>query len=98
MAKAKIDKELLLRVAANARLNLAEPEIKKFLPQMQAILDAFSMLDEIPDLKEEPSFQPIQLKNVFREDKAEKCLSQEQALSNTKHSKRGYFLGPKVVE
>ncbi|MDD5163695.1 MAG: Asp-tRNA(Asn)/Glu-tRNA(Gln) amidotransferase subunit GatC [Candidatus ainarchaeum sp.] len=98
MAKTNVDKELLLKVATNARLNLTEAEIKKFLPQMQDILGAFSKLDELRDLKEEPSFQPIQLKNVFREDKAGKCLSQEEALSNTKHSKRGYFLGPKVSE
>ena len=98
MAKVKVDRELLLSVAKNARLNLTEAEIKKFLPQMQAILDAFSKLDEIVDLKEEPSFQPIQLKNIFREDKVGKCLSQEEALSNTKHEKQGYFKGPKVVE
>lgn len=98
MAKVKIEKELLLGVAKNARLNLTESEIKKFLPQMQAILDAFSKLDEITDLKEEPSFQPIQLKNACREDNIGKCLSQEEALSNTRHEKQGYFRGPKVVE
>ncbi|MDD5148160.1 MAG: Asp-tRNA(Asn)/Glu-tRNA(Gln) amidotransferase subunit GatC [Candidatus ainarchaeum sp.] len=98
MAGIKVDKDLLQRVAANARLNLTDAEIKKFLPQMHDILDAFSRLDEPADLNEEPSFQPVPLKNVFRGDKAGKCLSQEEALSNTKHSKNGYFKGPKVVE
>lgn len=97
MPKIKIDKELLLKVAANARLNLTEAEVKKFLPQMQGILGAFSKLDELDVSKEEPSFQPLPLKNVFRDDKAGKCLTQEEALSNTRHKKDGYFKGPRVV-
>ena len=97
MAEQKVDKKLLLRVAANARLNLTEAEIEKFLPQLQEILEAFSKLDEIDAGKEQPSFQPIKLKNVMREDKVEKCLSQEEALSNTKNKKDGYFLGPRVT-
>jgi len=97
MAKPTVDKQLLLRVADNARLNLSEPEIKKFLPQLREILEAFSKLDEIAVSNEEPSFQPIKLTNVMREDKVEKCLSQEEALKNTKNKKDGYFLGPKVT-
>ncbi len=97
MPKVKVDRELLLRVAANARLNLTEAEIKKFLPQMQDILAAFSKLDELDVSKQEPSFQPLPIKNVFREDKVGKCLSQEEALFNTTHKKDGYFKGPKVL-
>ena len=97
MPKPKVDRELLLKVAANARLNLTDAEVKKFLPQLGAVLESFSKLDELDVSREAPSFQPIQLKNVFREDKAGKCLSQEEALSNTRHRKGGYFKGPKVV-
>ena len=97
LAKEEIDKELLLKVAANARLELSEQEISEFLPQMREILEAFSKLDELDVEKEKPSFQPLPLKNVSRDDKAGKCLSQKEALSNTKHKKDGYFLGPKVV-
>ncbi|MDP2974182.1 MAG: Asp-tRNA(Asn)/Glu-tRNA(Gln) amidotransferase subunit GatC [Candidatus Diapherotrites archaeon] len=97
MPKPNVDKELLLRVAVNARLNLSEEEISKFLPQLQEILAAFGKLDELDVSKEQPSFQPIKLVNVMREDKTGKCLSQKEALQNTKNKKEGYFLGPKVV-
>jgi len=97
MAGTKIDDELLLKVAKNARLELSEQEIKEFLPQLKQILKAFKKIDELDVSKEKPSFQPIPLQNVCREDKVEKCLSQKEALSNTKHKKDGYFLGPKVV-
>lgn len=45
-----------------------------------------------------PSFQPIEMKNVTREDKVEKSLGQREALSNVKKNKeRGYFIGPRVT-
>ncbi len=97
MPNVKVDRELLLKVAANARLNLTEAEVKKFLPQLEAVLESFSKLDELDVSKEEPSFQPLPLTNVFREDKAGQCLPQEDALSNTPHKKDGYFKGPRVV-
>lgn len=97
MQKQQVDKQLLLRVAANARLNLTEQEIEQFLPQLQEILAAFSKLDELDVSKEQPSFQPIKLVNVMRPDKVGKSVSQKEALQNTKNKKEGYFLGPKVV-
>ncbi len=97
MPKVRVDKALLLKVAANARLNLSEAEVKKFLPQLEAVLESFSKLDRLDVSKEEPSFQPIALKNVFREDKVGKSLTQEEALANTTHKKDGYFKGPRVV-
>ncbi len=98
MPKVTVDKELLLKVASNARLNLSEAEVKKFVPELKAVLEAFSKLDSLDVSREEPSFQPIPLQNVFREDKIGKCLSNEEALSNTKSKKDGYFKGPRVVE
>ncbi len=97
MAKPKVDKKLLLKVAANARLNLTEKEINEFLPQLQEILKVFGKLDEIEVDNEKPSFQPLSFENVARHDVVEKCLSQENALKNTKNKKDGYFMGPKVT-
>lgn len=98
MLKVKVDKELLLKVAKNSRLKLSEAEVKKFLPEMQEILEAFSKIDELNIEGIKPSFQPIAVKNVFRKDVPKECLTQEQALSLSKHSKNGYFKGPKVME
>jgi len=97
MAKPNVDKKLLLKVAANARLNLTEKETNEFLPQLKEILKAFGKLDEIDVKDEKPSFQPLPLENVARHDVVEKCLSQEEALKNTKNKKDGYFMGPKVT-
>ena len=60
-------------------------------------LEYFSKLDEVNTDQVNPSFQPVEIKDVLREDEEEKCLSQEEALSLTEHKKDGYFKGPKVV-
>ncbi|MFH1641624.1 MAG: Asp-tRNA(Asn)/Glu-tRNA(Gln) amidotransferase subunit GatC [Nanoarchaeota archaeon] len=93
----KVDKELVRNVASVARLRLTNEEIEKFAPQLKEILDAFSKLDEVDTDNVIPSFQPVELKNVMRDDKVGESLSQEKALKNTIHKKDGYFKGPKVV-
>ncbi len=92
-----ITPELVKRVAANARLNLKEDEVKKFAAEMKEILENFKKLAEVNTDNVEPSFHPIPVKNVAREDKAGKCLDREEALSLTPHKKDGYFRGPKTI-
>jgi len=92
-----ITPELVKRVAANARLNLKDEEIKKFAAEMKEILATFEKLSEVNTDKTEPSFHPIPVKNVAREDKTGECLDREKALSLTPHIKDPYFRGPKVL-
>ena len=93
----EVDRKLLEHVAEVARVKLNEEEIKKFLPQLKEILEFFSKLKEIDTDNVKPSFQPVELKNIMREDKEEHCLSQDDALSLTEHKKGGYFKGPRAV-
>lgn len=93
----EVDRKLLEHVAEIARIKLSEEEIKKFLPQLKEILEFFSKLKEINTDNVKPSFQSVELKNVVREDKEEKCLSQDDALSLTENKKDGYFKGPKAI-
>lgn len=92
----KVDKELITKVAKNARLNLSAKEVNDFIKDFNDILGNFSVLDEVDVKDTKPSFQPIPVKNVFREDKVGKCLTQDEALNNTKNVKDGYFKGPKA--
>ena len=93
----KVDKELIEHVAGLARLKLTDAKIKKFLPQLKEILEAFSKLDKVDTKKTKASFQPVELKNMLREDKIKPCLTKEEALSNAKEKKDGYFKGPMAV-
>ena len=95
--KAKIDKELIEHIADVARLRLTEKEKDKFVKELKEIISAFSKLDEVDTKNVDINLQPVELKNMLREDKEEKCLSQKEALSLTEHKKDGYFKGPKAV-
>lgn len=91
-----IDRKTVEHVAKLARLRLTEQEIEKFTKELSAILDAFSTLQKI-SADASPSFQPIPLKNVAREDKEEQSLSQDEALANAEHKEEKYFKGPRIV-
>lgn len=99
MPEIEVTKELIQKVATNARLKLTDEEIEKFLPQIKEIIvDSFNKLDEVV-AEEEPSFQPIESKNQFRKDEVKEGLSQEEALRNVslKLREKGYVKGPKVL-
>ena len=91
------DKKLLEHVSKISRLNLTHAEIKEFLPQLNEILDAFTLIQKVNTDNVTPSYHPIEIKNVMRDDITGECLSNEDALKNTRHKKDGYFKGPKVV-
>ena len=95
--KVKIDRELIEHVAELARLKLTGKEIEKFSKELKDIIDVFSKIDKVDTKNVETSLQPVELKNMLREDKEEKTFSQEEALSLSVHKKDGYFKGPRAV-
>jgi len=95
--KVKINKELIEHVAEVARLKLTDKEKEKFSKEIKEIIEVFSKIDKVDTKNVETSLQPVELKNMLREDKEEKSFTQEEALSLTDHKKDGYFKGPKAV-
>ena len=95
--KVQINKKLVEHVAEVARLKLTDKEIEKFSKELREVIETFSKLDKVDTRGIETSLQPVELKNMLREDKKEECFSQEDALSLTGHKKDGYFKGPKAI-
>ena len=93
----KVDKELIKNVGEVSRLNLTSKEIAEFSIELKEVLENFSLIDKCDTSKVEASFQPVELKNNLREDKVVEGLSQEEALSNSKDKKDGYFKGPRAI-
>lgn len=94
----RIDQKTLEKVAALAHLKLSREELQQFEAELGEVLKAFEQLKKVDVKGEEAQFQPVALQNQWRDDVPGKCLSQEQALANTRHKEQGYFKGPKVVE
>jgi len=92
-----VSEDTVRHVAASARLILTEAEVKKFQMDLNNILDAFRDLQKV-DVKDiEPSFQPLPIKDVLRDDVLEPCLDHSKAMANTAHKEKGAFKGPRVV-
>ena len=95
--KVEVNGELIEHVAELARLKLSEEEKEKFSKQLKDIIDVFSKIDKVDTKNVEAGLQPVELKNMLREDKEEKTFTQEEALSLSWHKKDGYFKGPRAV-
>jgi aspartyl-tRNA(Asn)/glutamyl-tRNA(Gln) amidotransferase subunit C len=93
----EINKDLIKHVAKLARINLTDEELDKFISELKEVLDVCNKLNDVDCIDVEPSFQPVKIKNVLRDDEVEKSLTQEEALRNTEHKKDGYFKGPRAV-
>ena len=92
-----VDEKTVRKIAELARLSLSEGEIKRFSKELSSILDAFKDLQSVNTDGIKPTFQPVDVKNVVRDDVVEKCLSQQKALANTKNKEKGFFKGPRVI-
>ncbi len=92
-----IDRELILKVAKNSRLNLSESEISQFTDDFKDILNAFSALNELETTDIKPSFHPVEIKNRLREDIPRPSVPVDLILSNSHHKKDNYFVGPKAL-
>ena len=94
----KLSEDKVRHVAKLAKLELGVNEIEKFQKQLSEILDYIAILNEVETGKVEPTSQVTGLENVFREDKMEKSLSQEEALSGAKNKLQGRFKIKAILE
>lgn len=98
MKKTKLTKKEVLHIAKLAKLDLKEKEVRKFQHELSDILEYIEILNELDTKGVKPTSQVTGLESVFREDKIEKSLSQEQALSSSKNKHEGYFRVKAIFE
>ena len=100
MSKTVITLEQLKRTAKLARLELTEAQEKKFLPQLESILEYFDVLNKAKTDGVEPTYQVTGLKNVFHDDVIDtsRMFTQEQALSNAPKKQDGYFVTAATIK
>lgn len=90
-----IDLRLLTHLAEVSRLELTDEELERFTEQLKVILEAFREIDEVDTEGVEPSFHPLELKNVLREDAAEPW--EWDPLGNSEHREGRHFKGPRIT-
>jgi len=89
-----LDVELVKKLAEIARLELSQSELEKYSEQLKVIIEAFKELDEVDTDNVEPSFHPLEISDVLREDLVEEW--DWDPLSNSEHKEGRYIRGPKI--
>ena len=90
-----IDISLVKRLAKSARLDLTDEELMRYTEQLKVILDAFKTLDEVDTENVKPSFHPVEIRNVLRDDSSEGWVW--DPFGNSIHREEKRFRGPKIT-
>ena len=85
------------KIAKLAKLDLSSQEKLKLADQMAEIVRYVEKLNELDTENIAPTSHVLDLKNVFREDKVQTWLTQDEALSNAPAKNQGFFSVPKVI-
>lgn len=88
-------------VADLAHLELTEEEVKKYLPQLDSILQYVEKLNELDTSQIEPMAQvtyPGSQNAALRADLPHRTFSQDEALANAPEQGAGSFKVPRVIE
>lgn len=88
-------------VAELAHLELSEGEVKRFLPQLDSILQYMEKLNRLDTSRVEPMAQvavSVSENPSLRSDQTENCFTNEEALANAPERGAGSFKVPRVID
>jgi aspartyl-tRNA(Asn)/glutamyl-tRNA(Gln) amidotransferase subunit C len=94
----RISIEEVKHVAHLARLAINEDEAVKLTKELDAIISFAEELNELNTDHVEPTSHVLELKNILREDKAEKGLPREEVLKNAPDQQDGQIKVPSILE
>ena len=78
-------------IALLANLPLTEKEKKKYQEDLPKIIDYFKKISRVDTSLVTSTFNTTNLKNIFRDDKAETLFSQDQALQNAGKTEKRFI-------
>lgn len=95
--KMEITIDEIKHLASLSRLEFKDSELEKFKNEFQAIIDYVNQLQSVDTTKAVDQTEKHFISDL-REDVVGQSLSNEEVLKNAKHSAKGAFLVPRVVE
>jgi aspartyl-tRNA(Asn)/glutamyl-tRNA(Gln) amidotransferase subunit C len=93
-----ISREDVEHVAALARLGLTDEELDRLVPQLNRILEAVAVLNEVDTSAVGPTAQVIPLENVMRDDEVRGPMRRDAALANAPLREGDHLRVPVVLE
>lgn len=95
---AKVSAADIRKLGQLARIGLSEAEVKKLVPEIEAILEYVAKLQQVDTKNVKPTNQVTGLTDVWRADEGWKQQwSREELLKNAPRTQDGYVKVPKVL-
>ena len=92
-----VSKERIERLAWLAKIELTEKEKEELTVQLNRILEAFKVLDELDLVDVKPTYLVVDVTNKMRENVERPMIGQKRALKNASKVKNGFFVAPKII-
>lgn len=93
----KITPKDVEKIADLAKMEISAEECKDYTQSLQEILEGMNVLRQVETNNVEPTIDLLPLKNVFREDKIEECLTKEQVFANAAEVENNCFKVPRII-
>ena len=93
-----IDRDVVRKTAALARIEMAPDELARVEGQLGAILDYVGQISALDVAKVEPLAHAGDVANVFRADEPRPSLPAGEALRNAPEKAGPYFVVPRILE
>ena len=95
----KITEKDIMDIADMSKLALTDEEVKSMTEDLQTIFHCFKKkLSNLDTDGVKPMEQVSSNQNIFRDDKFEHSLEQQEVLKNASVNEKGYFKVPRVME
>ncbi|MGC8466291.1 MAG: Asp-tRNA(Asn)/Glu-tRNA(Gln) amidotransferase subunit GatC [Acidimicrobiales bacterium] len=93
----KITRDEVAHVAFLARLLIDPSEVDQYAEQLSSVLEHAADIEALELNDVEPTFRPIPLENVLREDVVTVSLPRDTVLSQAPETAHNMFLVPKIL-
>jgi aspartyl-tRNA(Asn)/glutamyl-tRNA(Gln) amidotransferase subunit C len=93
----KITRDEVAHVAFLARLEIDPLEIDRYAQQLSSVLEHAADIEALDLGEVEPTFRPIPLENVYREDVVTASLDRDVVLLQAPKVAEKMFLVPKIL-
>ncbi|MCB0975556.1 MAG: Asp-tRNA(Asn)/Glu-tRNA(Gln) amidotransferase subunit GatC [Actinobacteria bacterium] len=95
---AKITREDVAHVAALARLDVTDDELDRFTKQLDAILEHAASVEALDIDGVKPTYHPLPLVNVFRDDVVRPSIERDAVLSQAPEAEDGRFRVTRILD
>jgi aspartyl-tRNA(Asn)/glutamyl-tRNA(Gln) amidotransferase subunit C len=92
-----ISKKEVEHIAMLARIEITEEEKELFSDQFTRILRYFGIIDDAETEEIDPTYQSLNLINIYREDIVEPSIEKKEVLRNAKNKEESFFKSPPIV-